>query len=652
MSFLNPLLLFGLPLISLPILIHLINRQRHRSIPWGAMMFLLDAKRLQRNMAKLRYWLIMAMRMLAIGGLVFAASRPLSSGWIGTAVGNRADTVLVLLDRSPSMEQQNPLTGQSKRETALTKLQDLLQKTGEGKRVLLIENTRVTAEEIPPNQLNVLPEVTGTDVEADIPRMLQCALDYLVSNEVGQADIWIASDLRRNDWREEDGRWSALRDGFSKLEGIRFHLLTYGQRNVDNLSVSVGSVRKRQSDDSPELLLDVTVRREGTDQGPQTVPLEFVVNGARSVLEVEMASDEFTLQGHVIPIDASVEAGWGRVDLPGDTNPADNSYFFTFANEAVRSIPIVSDDPDAIEPVRIASAASPDPGIDFVARVLPVARIGEIDWDRTTFLVWHSPLPGGTVATQLNSFLRKGRPVLFLPPEAPGTGEILGARWGEWVTATAQTPVGISSWDNDADLLARTRSGVALPVGKQSIARYCKLNGVGRSLARLTNGDPLLWRADGTLPAYFLATLPNVDSSSLARDGVVLYVMTQRAIELGAKQQGSARQVDAGTVDPAIVSQWDVLSSLPAEIASSQRAFHAACYNSGDDQWTAVNRPLAEDSARFVDKETLDKLFSGLDYHQITDEVGGGSALANEIWRVFLVLMALALITEAALCLG
>ena len=69
MSFLNsPLLLYGWPLIFLPIVIHLINRQRHRTVPWGAMMFLLDAKRLQRSMAKLRYWLIMAMRMLAIGG--------------------------------------------------------------------------------------------------------------------------------------------------------------------------------------------------------------------------------------------------------------------------------------------------------------------------------------------------------------------------------------------------------------------------------------------------------------------------------------------------------------------------------------------------------------------------------------------------------
>ena len=89
MSFLNsPLLLYGWPLIFLPIVIHLINRQRHRTVPWGAMMFLLDAKRLQRSMAKLRYWLIMAMRMLGMAGgwpvsaamrLFYMATPPLSS---------------------------------------------------------------------------------------------------------------------------------------------------------------------------------------------------------------------------------------------------------------------------------------------------------------------------------------------------------------------------------------------------------------------------------------------------------------------------------------------------------------------------------------------------------------------------------------------
>ena len=109
MSFLQPILLASLPLVGLPILIHLINRQRHRTIRWGAMMFLLDAKRLTRGMARLRYWLIMAMRMLAIAGLIFAVARPLASGRFGLTLGGRADTAIIVLDRSSSMEQRSEL---------------------------------------------------------------------------------------------------------------------------------------------------------------------------------------------------------------------------------------------------------------------------------------------------------------------------------------------------------------------------------------------------------------------------------------------------------------------------------------------------------------------------------------------------------------
>ena len=104
MTFLQPLLLAALPLIALPIIIHLINRQRHRTVQWAAMMFLLDAKRMTRGMARLRYWLIMLMRMLAIAGLIFAVSRPLASGWLGMAAGGGADTTIILLDRSASTE--------------------------------------------------------------------------------------------------------------------------------------------------------------------------------------------------------------------------------------------------------------------------------------------------------------------------------------------------------------------------------------------------------------------------------------------------------------------------------------------------------------------------------------------------------------------
>src|SRR3954463_1817619 len=120
MSFLQPMLLLALPLMALPIIIHLINQRRYQTIRWAAMMFLLAANRMSRGYARIRQWLIMAFRMAAIATLIFAISRPLAGGWLGLAAGGRPDTTVVLLDRSPSM-QQGGATG-SKLETGRRQL--------------------------------------------------------------------------------------------------------------------------------------------------------------------------------------------------------------------------------------------------------------------------------------------------------------------------------------------------------------------------------------------------------------------------------------------------------------------------------------------------------------------------------------------------
>src|SRR5438046_10694344 len=97
MTFLQPLLLYGLPLVALPIIIDLINQRRYQTIRWAAMIFLLAANRMSRGYAKLRQWLILLFRTLAAGTLVFAVSRPLAGGWLGRAGGRKPDTTIVLL---------------------------------------------------------------------------------------------------------------------------------------------------------------------------------------------------------------------------------------------------------------------------------------------------------------------------------------------------------------------------------------------------------------------------------------------------------------------------------------------------------------------------------------------------------------------------
>ncbi len=200
MTFLQPLLLFGLPLISLPILIHLINRRRYQNRPMGRMMFLLAANRMSRGYAKLRQMLILLFRVLAIAGLIFAVSRPLAGGWLGRATGGRPDTTLILFDRSPSMQQQGEGTRISKMEAGRDQFARTLGVLGSGSWVLIESTTNAARTIDSPQDLLHLAETEPASTSADLPAMLEAARDYIHNNHCGRTEIWICSDLRHNDW--------------------------------------------------------------------------------------------------------------------------------------------------------------------------------------------------------------------------------------------------------------------------------------------------------------------------------------------------------------------------------------------------------------------------------------------------------------------
>src|SRR3954462_1074110 len=179
MNFLQPMMLAALPLIALPIIIHLINQRRYQTVRWAAMMLLLAANRMTRGYARLRQWLIMAFRMAVIAGLVFAVSRPLAGGWLGLAGGNRADTTIIVLDRSPSMQQTGAGGGSSKLETGRRQLRRTLETLASG-HWRRIESGRNRPRELgEPQALLPSPSAEPTSATSDVPAMLLAAREYI-----------------------------------------------------------------------------------------------------------------------------------------------------------------------------------------------------------------------------------------------------------------------------------------------------------------------------------------------------------------------------------------------------------------------------------------------------------------------------------------
>jgi hypothetical protein len=649
MSFLQPWLLVALPLIALPIIIHLVNQRRFQTIQWAAMMFLLAARRMARGYSRLRQWLIMMARMAAIATLVFAVSRPLASGWLGVAAGSHADTTIVLLDRSPSMQERGGAGGGSKLETGRSQLVRTLEMLSSDRWILIDSATHEPRELESPAALESIPSAGPASASADLPAMLQAAYDYIRDNRTGQTEIWICSDLADNDWTAESGHWSNLRNAFLELpQGVRFHLLAYPQRAPTNVSIRVTDVRRQATNDGAELLVSLRIAREVPSEEKLTLPVHFDIEGARSVVSVELSGSHTDLKDHRIPLERSRERGWGRVSIPADANPSDDDFYFVFDNPPPRRTIVVCEDPQAERPLHLAAAISPEPDLHCSAEVLAIEQLPSVAWDEIALVLWQGPLPTGATASLVTSFVDRGGQAVFFPPRNPTGEQLFGMRWQAWATDAERVPV--ESWRGDEDLLARTLSGAALPVGQIEIGGYCRLDGESTPLATLRGSAPLVARVPTKRGGvYFWTTTPAPRDSSLATNGVVLYAFVQRALGAGAAVLGKARQLDAGDAAGESPATWKTIVEGDQGL-STEAAFHRGVYGSGD-RLLAVNRPLAEDGADILDDARVAELFHGLDYARVDDKAGNLSSLIQEIWRLFLVSMLVALVAEAALCL-
>ena len=658
MSFLQPWMLLALPLIALPIIIHLINQWRYQTKQWGAMMFLLKANQMARGYAKLRQWLILAARTLVVAGLIFAIARPLASGLLGWTGGGRADTTILLLDRSPSMQQVGE-AGVSKLDTGRRQIAETLRTLG-STRWVLIDSTSAEAQSF--DSIDALadsPGMRGASGTADIPGMLQTTVDYLKNNQPGATEVWLCSDLRSPDWNADSGNWPAIREAFSSLpQSVRFHLLAYPETTSSNVSIRVSDVRRDKGPDGNAVFLSMRLSRSEESEAAKTIPVEIEIDGARTTLEVELSGKQVELKDHRVALAGNQQRGWGRVSIPSDANDADNEFYFVFDDPPQRRIVLVGDDQNKTRALEIAAKVSPDGKASANVEFVTPGQLDSLVLDDASLLIWQTDLPDSKTAGAVKNYVNDGGQVIFFPPDGlvggiKSQGEFLGCSWQAWEMAKDNQKVMVENWRGDQDLLAATNSGTGLPVGQLEIKGYAKLDGEVSQLATLTGGEPLLARvATDKGGVYFCTASTSSDQSTFASNGIVLYVFVQRAISQGLSALGQTTQRIAGAVSEP-TDLWRQIAG-PTETLSSEYGHQSGIYKIGEDeeaQWLAVNRSEKEDQRDTIEEAQLSGLFAGLDFSRVDDSAGSLSGIVREIWRIFLLLMIAAMLLEALLCI-
>lgn len=644
MLFLNPLLLWGLLAVAVPIAIHLLNRRRHKTIPWAAMQFLLKATRESRGKKKLRHLLILACRALAVAALAFAAARPIISGLIGWG-GGSIDTVVLLLDRSASMESKPGDGLNARRQIVIEKIRDAVTSLG-ASRLVLIDSASGKAQEIPsPDVLTDLAATAATDTAADFPALLARAAEVL-ADTTGRSEIWLASDLQASNWNFDDDRWSAARASLAALpQKPAVRVLSLTGPAAPNTAIRI--LGSRRSGD--EMLFDLEILRAADSRGSVTLPLTTHLNGSRTTENLTLPGQSLRFQKRVaLPAGSSTGSGW--LSIPADGNPRDNSTFFAYGPaRPVKSV-IVAAAGETADFLALA-AAPPGFGNQSTQRIDP-ANAATLNTGELAAILWAAPLPTGPAYGVIDRFLSSGGQVIFFPPGILSDDSFLDLKWAAPTQAAAGKFFILKDWNHSDGPLRDGIDGTPIPAERLRAIRRQVPQGDATALARWEDGEPFITRRivdHGT--AWFVGSQPDYTWSNLG-DADVLLPTVQRIVGAGADRFDASYLTTVGS---------ETAQPLPGETRTrlddygtpdpANAAYEAGVFRLGE-RLLAINRPAQEDNPEILTREQLDQALEGTRY-TLLDQAGqsGDPSLSRDVWRAFLIAVLLFLIAEAILCL-
>lgn len=103
MQFVHPEVLWALSALTIPVLVHLFSFRRHRKVAFSQTAFLKEVRMESRSRHRIRHWLVLLMRLLAMACIILAFAEPLRNAEEGQGNGG-TQAISIYMDTSPSME--------------------------------------------------------------------------------------------------------------------------------------------------------------------------------------------------------------------------------------------------------------------------------------------------------------------------------------------------------------------------------------------------------------------------------------------------------------------------------------------------------------------------------------------------------------------
>ena len=638
MNFLQPLALFGLLLAFAPIIIHLLNLLRHRTQAWATTRFLLQARKSSSRVSKLKRWLTLLFRMLALAALALMLARPMTGGDSFFSLSQGSPEALVLvLDRSASMETRTEKEPKTKRERALEAFQAFAEPWPESRLVVI----DTALEE--PFFIDAASSVKDpalerffgpTDTAANLPGTLLKAIDWLRETGVGTAEILLASDMQTSNWepnRNSDTLAKIDRALSQKKDFWKLNLLQLSEPPPYNLSLAFDQINRKPKQIEPVFNL----RQKG--KGNQLIRLSTNTNGKQGNLDVKLAAQSM-LWRPSFDLENEPDEGWMSILAPNDFCPFDNTCYLTYGATEPPKVAVRSSDPRVSLILRAASQTE----IGKLADTLPLTALDQKEVNLRRLIIHQGAFDQADEET-LRQFVESGGSLVLFPPESP---EIEGFSFLSWDAPEKREGEDFflaSQWRKDSGLLANSSDGNRLPLDYLDI-KTRRIPKQGETIANYSDGKPFLTSLTiGKGVVYAFSTLPLDDWSGLA-NGYVLVPAIQRLVEESSSSNSFIQSWDCGGKETKDTPLFECIDK-PNE---KNPALHAGIYKI-EGRLTAVNRPKEENESQFLKKDEITGKLPGIAPRVIDGESISDSTDRTEVWSFFLIVCLVLLLGEAFL---
>ena len=270
MTFLNPAVLFGLIAVAIPLVLHLLNLRKLRTVEFSTLAFLKELQKSKMRRLKLRQILLLILRTLLIACLVLAFARPALRGTGVGGLGTHAKTTAVLLfDDSFSMtatDEHGSLLNQAKSVSldvlSLLKEEDevFFQRFSEG-------SSGGTTETPTHNISGVRAAVSETKVSMTfhtLGELLGRARKALKESRNFSKEIYLVTDLQKTNFAIDEKAAKSTESSSQQFDSeTRLFLIPVGRSSVGNVAVDAVRMMNKVFEKDRPFSVEATIRNYG-----------------------------------------------------------------------------------------------------------------------------------------------------------------------------------------------------------------------------------------------------------------------------------------------------------------------------------------------------------------------------------------------------